>query len=598
MRILLVNDYGTPTGGAELQVLRLRAGLRARGHDVRLFTSTAGPRGAPVLADDACYGTMRNRAQVLVQTVNPSAAVRLRRVLSAFAPDVVHVRMFLTQLSPLVLPLLADVPSVYHVAFYRAICPRGTKLLPDGRRCEDPAGRACLRNGCLTPQSWLLDMTQLALLRRWRGVFDAVVGLSETVRRPLEAEGIGPVQVIPNGVPERPQRPALSGPPTVAFAGRLVVEKGADVLLRAFAAVVGQVPDAHLLLAGDGPERGRLGQLADRVPGHVTWLGHLPPAELERRCDAAWVQAVPGRWDEPFGNVATEAMMRGTAVVASDLGGPAEVVREGVTGLLVPPGDAAALAGALVRLLTDRGLAERLGAAGGPWRCMSTVSSASWTAASGCTRSSESMPDAAPAVPELSVVVVTPHRFAQLRRTVRHLRAQAIRERIELVLVAPDEHALADCEPADVEGFWAVTRLAAGPIANVDRASAQGVRAARAEVVAVVEDHAFVQPGWAEAIVAAHAQPVAAVGSVMLNANPRSALSWVNLLLAYGAWLDPRRAGPVDSVPAHNLTANARCWPATATRWRTSSGAAAHCWTTSGPTGTPSRWTCAPASRT
>jgi glycosyltransferase involved in cell wall biosynthesis len=85
---------------------------------------------------------------------------------------------------------------------------------------------------------------------------------------------------------------------------------------------------------------------------------------LEQHFNTAWVQAAPSRWEEPFGNVATEAMMRGTAVVASAFGGLAEIVRNGETGFLVPPGEAAALAQALLRLVSDREAAERMGQAG------------------------------------------------------------------------------------------------------------------------------------------------------------------------------------------------------------------------------------------
>jgi glycosyltransferase involved in cell wall biosynthesis len=72
---------------------------------------------------------------------------------------------------------------------------------------------------------------------------------------------------------------------------------------------------------------------------------------------------VPSRWPEPFGLTATEAMMRGTAVVASDIGGLADIVEDGVTGMRVPAGDEAALGSALVQILSDRMYAERLGAA-------------------------------------------------------------------------------------------------------------------------------------------------------------------------------------------------------------------------------------------
>ncbi len=156
--------------------------------------------------------------------------------------------------------------------------------------------------------------------------------------------------------------------------------------------------------------------------------------------------------------------------------------------------------------------------------------------------------------PALSVVVVTPTRFAQIRRTVRHLREQAVADRIELVLVVPEPAALDDARPGELDGFARVVPVGVGPIPNVDRAAAAGVHAATAEVVALVEDHAFPQPGWAEAIMKAHVDEPAAVGSVILNANPERALSWTNLLIAYGPWTDASGAGAVDALPGHNIT--------------------------------------------
>ncbi|WNZ24409.1 glycosyltransferase family 4 protein [Leptolyngbya sp. NK1-12] len=364
MRILLLHDYGTATGGAELQMLSLRRGLRERGHEVRLLTSRAQMvANSPLLADYDCFGTT-GKLQVLSQTINPSAYWVLRQALEEFQPDVVHVRMFMWQLSPLILPLLKTIPCLYQTAVYKAICPLGTKVLPDGQACSFTAGPACLQMGCLTPQSWLPLMLQRHLWQRWKSVFDLVVALSYGMKAKLEAEGIQPIEVVHNGVPERSIRPALSDPPTVVFAGRLVPEKGVEVLLRAFAQA--HVPQAQLLIAGQGSEAAALQTLAAElgIADCVTWLGHLPVAEMERRFETAWVQVVPSLWEEPFGNVSTEAMMRGTAVIASAVGGQPEIVDAGVTGFLVPPGDIAALSNALRQLLLNRDLAEQMGQAG------------------------------------------------------------------------------------------------------------------------------------------------------------------------------------------------------------------------------------------
>jgi len=365
VRVLLVHDYGRPTGGAELQTLALRDGLRAAGHDVRLLASRAALAPGPLVADDTCFGTTRGRLQVVSQLANPSAHAALRRAIAEHRPDVVHVRMFLAQLSPLIMRPLARVPSVFHVATYRAICPRYTKLLPDGRPCTEPAGLACLRHRCVTPQSWPLHLAQLGLWRRWRGNFDAVVTLSEAARAQLEAAGVGPVEVIPNGVADRPARPPLAGPPTIGYAGRLSPEKGVDVLLRAFARLRSVRPDARLVVAGDGPERAALGTLSRALglDDRVEWWGHVARDELERRFDRVWVQVSPHVWAEPFGNVVTEAMVRGTAVVASRVGGPAEILDQGQTGVLVEPGHHEPLAAALDELLSDPSRLDRIGAA-------------------------------------------------------------------------------------------------------------------------------------------------------------------------------------------------------------------------------------------
>jgi glycosyltransferase involved in cell wall biosynthesis len=363
MNVLIVHDYGTLSGGAENVSVMLRDGLRRRGHDARLFASTAQPLPLPNVADYTCFGTMSS-ARKLLQVANPSAVRRLRRVLREFAPDVVHVRMFNTQLSPLILQPLTRYRTLLHVGSYELICPLLTKTLPDGSACHNKAGMACYRAGCVPLLGVARTLVQARLRHQWQDGITLKVPNSDWVRRRLLAEGIDAGEAVLNGVPVRAARPPLADPPTVAFAGRLVPKKGVDVLLDAMARVVAEMPRARLLLAGDGPERRTIEETvaASGLASNVIALGHRPRAELERLLAGAWVQAVPSRWEEPFGNAAAEAMMRGTAVVASDTGGLRELVQDGVTGFLVPRGDANALAQALLRVLGDAALAERLGA--------------------------------------------------------------------------------------------------------------------------------------------------------------------------------------------------------------------------------------------
>lgn len=365
MKILLVNDAATPGGGAELLTIALRAELRRRGHDARLFASSAQYGSGRSHADYTCVGST-GPLRTMRRVANVSAYRVLRSVLREFRPDVVHVRMFLSQLSPLILPLLRDVPSLYHATWYEGICPTGLKLLPDGSACTEPAGKVCLGKGCVSRQAWAPLMGQLALVRRWRGVFDRIIANSETVARTLTAGGLSPVHVIHNGVPLRAERNALMSPPTISFAGRLSREKGVDVLLRAFSNVRQTIPDARLVIAGDGYMRSEVldsvRQLA--LGSSVKLTGHLEQDDLEREVSRAWAHVVPSRPPETFGLSAAEAMMRGTAVIASDVGGLPEVVEHNRTGVLVPHGDPEALATALRRILSDKALAEQMGADG------------------------------------------------------------------------------------------------------------------------------------------------------------------------------------------------------------------------------------------
>ena len=209
-------------------------------------------------------------------------------------------------------------------------------------------------------------MMQMKLFRRWRGAFGAVLSNSEAVRDILSRNGIDGVKVLHYGIERRPDSPPLSETPTAAYAGRLVREKGVDVLIHAFAKIAGKLPDARLMIAGDGPDREKLELLISglNLSSKVTVHGLLSSSEIDNTLGRAWVQVVPSVWAEPFGIAVVEAMMRGTAVVASGSGGLKEIVADGECGYLVLPGDIDALSEKLLLLLGDKDLCVSLGRAG------------------------------------------------------------------------------------------------------------------------------------------------------------------------------------------------------------------------------------------
>jgi glycosyltransferase involved in cell wall biosynthesis len=302
----------------------------------------------------------------VLQAVNPLAVWKLRRVLDDFRPDLVHIRMFMTQLSPFILPLCKEILCLYHVGSLQSICPINTKILPDGSICRLKAGRDCYHAGCLSAVGMARVIVQHGAWHRWRGVFRAVVANSQWLGRRLREDGIKVSHVILNGTPVTPPRPPIHEPPIIGFAGRLVPEKGVSILLASMVQVIQRMPACRLLIAGEGPGRREAENHIDRLGlrSHVSMLGYLNPTQLAQQLETAWVQAVPSSYEDPFPNVILEAMMRGTAVVATAIGGATEMVREGETGFLVEAADSSAMAAKLLTLLENRGTAERMGAAG------------------------------------------------------------------------------------------------------------------------------------------------------------------------------------------------------------------------------------------
>jgi len=185
-----------------------------------------------------------------------------------------------------------------------------------------------------------------ALARRVLGRARLVIAPSTALADEARRLGAADVRTIPSGVELPAEVGREAEPPEILYAGRLSPEKG----VRELVAAADGLP---LVVVGDGP-------LRDEVPGA---LGFLPHDELEQRYGRAAVVACPSH-REGFGVVCAEAMAHARPVVAGDVGGLRDLVVNEETGLLVPPGDVAALREALTRLLDDVGLRRRFGEAG------------------------------------------------------------------------------------------------------------------------------------------------------------------------------------------------------------------------------------------
>jgi glycosyltransferase involved in cell wall biosynthesis len=205
----------------------------------------------------------------------------------------------------------------------------------------------------------IVDRVALSALRR----ADAVRTISSYTTGLVRAAGVEPAAEFPAFMDLEPfLRPVLPLPaePKALFVGVLERYKDVDGLAAAWRLAAPRLPGVSLRIVGRG-SRSRAVQGLEQSE----WTRQVPNDEIPSMLDAATVLVLPSR-SEGLGRIVVEALCRGRPVVATSVGGITDVVRDGENGLLVPPRDPAALADVLVRVLTDRALAERLAAAARP----------------------------------------------------------------------------------------------------------------------------------------------------------------------------------------------------------------------------------------
>ena len=202
--------------------------------------------------------------------------------------------------------------------------------------------------------------------RLWR-LADHVVCNAAFLKRDMARADSVPeerISVIANGVDTLHLQPSpLPEKPVIFCAGRLIPLKDHLTLIAAFERLVQQRPEAELWIAGEGPLRARIAAAGSRLPAGSFRLLR-PQRDTGALLRSCTVFVLSSCQDEGMPNVVLEAMASGRPVVATAIAGLDEIVEDGRTGILVPPRDSRALAGAILKLLDDRGLAARMGTAG------------------------------------------------------------------------------------------------------------------------------------------------------------------------------------------------------------------------------------------
>lgn len=342
-KVLLVIENSS-YGGGERSFAVLAKGLSARGFEMHIACSPA----EPFLSEVSAYS--RPHPLRLDRLADPGAVLRLRSVIRSVKPDIVHSQ-----------GARAD--------FYAALACRLT-------------GVEHVSTVAMPVEGFDVGPVRKAAYRFFAGLGERFTSRFITVSAELRGRlvaghGISPerITVIPNCAgPEFFARPGrdgalaselgLSGALVIGAAGRLVWQKGFEVLLEAFASLRRPAEErpAKLLIIGDGPLRGQLREKADAlgIGDGVVWAGfRTDMARVMRLCDIFVLPSL--REGQPIALV--EAMALGLPIAASALPGVEETAADGTEALLSAPGDSAGLAGDIARIAADPALAGRLGAA-------------------------------------------------------------------------------------------------------------------------------------------------------------------------------------------------------------------------------------------
>jgi glycosyltransferase involved in cell wall biosynthesis len=374
---MLTQFYLPVIGGEERIIHDMSVELVKRGHEVVAVTTLL--PGLPEC--EVVDGVKVYRIQSMIQRFgfllkekerphappfpDPGFVAGLRKIIQREKPDVVHAHNWMGY-SFLPLKVFAKIPFIATIHDYSFLCAQG-RLIYQNRPCSGPGLLKCM-DCCFHHYGGLKGPGIAAAHWGMRQIEGKLVDLflppSQSVAVGNRLDQYGNYQVLPNFLPDQldesePGESAhMSNLPQgdyLLFVGDLSYDKGIHILLDAYQRLKNAPP---LVLIGR-----RLQETPAVLPPNVYYMGKWPhPAVMEawRRCLFA---IVPSVWQEAFGLVALEAMAVGKPVIASRAGGLSEFIEDGKTGILVPPGDAQALADAIEWLSGDKTLIEQMGQA-------------------------------------------------------------------------------------------------------------------------------------------------------------------------------------------------------------------------------------------
>jgi len=337
MKILLIHNYYQQSGGEDNVLDSERTLLEHHGHQVILFT----------VNNDGIQGIVQKMRVAWETPYSSTMKLTLTQLLFDEQPDIVHVHNFFPLITPAVYDACwgAGVPVIQTLHNFRLICPGGL-LMKNGKICEKCLCGSSYRSvlyGCYRGSrlgtlavARMLDMHKK--MGTWLTKVDRFITMTKFARLKFIAAGFPADKIVvkPNFVYVHDRHEANCNRNGALFVGRLSQEKGVMTLLDAWKGM-----NPVLRIIGDGP---LLDEIRAQSSAHVEVLGRRTLPSVFDAMASSQFLVMPSEWYETFGLVIIEAFSCGLPVIASRLGAMAELIEDGVTGLLFTPGDSVDIA--------------------------------------------------------------------------------------------------------------------------------------------------------------------------------------------------------------------------------------------------------------
>ena len=364
MKILMVNKFLYPRGGCETYMLKLSEELKAKGHEIEFFgmydeKNTVGNRENLYTTNMDFHSTGIARFFYPFKIIYSfEAAKKIGKVLDSFKPDVVHMNNINFQLTPSIIYAIKkrNIPLVQTVHDYQMICPNHLLYsLEEAKPCERCISGSkfnCLKYSCIHGSKaksliGAIEAKLYSLLKTYKKVDLFVCPSKFLEEKLLSANSLysGKTFTIHNFIEKKPMPEKVDTErPYVAFASRLSIEKGVDILAKA----AKLLPDIPFMIAGNGPDD----ECLKNIP-NVKMKGFLSGDELISLIANAKVMILPSVWYENCPLNILETHSFGVPVITMNSGGMAELVEDEKTGLLINEPTPEAIAKAIKKVFTD-----------------------------------------------------------------------------------------------------------------------------------------------------------------------------------------------------------------------------------------------------